>query len=415
MARDKGSTGREAVTHKGRRVEGLWQRTTSDGATRFDAVTKVNGRVVRRVLSAQTVTEAIRERGELLVELRGAAPRGESVTFAEARKAYVAHLETLAGTGERSTRSSAAASERLVRFKSLEVLRLDEIGSPEFSAAVAELRRAGFAAWTVKTTIGAFSAMWTYSARERGWCSESARPVLSTPVKISKTNARQARRLNEGQLHDLVQSATDAGKPLVAILAFTGLRISEARGLTWGDVDLVDGEIRVDRQLDDNGKPTRLLKAEASRRSVPIPPQLSTILIDHLAEQEKLDRGREGDWVLMSVRRAAYSNRRALVLFKKAAKWAKLGDVKPHDCRHSYGSLLLDKGVPLPIVSKLLGHADVQTTARIYAGVLEGHEERARSLVARAFGGESGDHEVATAEATSPEADPETAEMQGVS
>jgi len=54
-------------------------------------------------------------------------------------------------------------------------------------------------------------------------------------------------------------------------------------------------------------------------------------------------------------------------------------------------------------VSKLLGHADVQTTARIYAGVLEGHEECARSLVARAFAVESGDHEVAMEETGDPE------------
>jgi integrase len=404
---------RSPVVHKGQRVEGLWQRTTSDGEIRFDAVTKVRGRVVRRVLSAQTVTDAIRERHELLVELRGTQPRGESAIFSEARKAYVAHLEALAGTGERSTRSSKAASERLVRFKTLEDLRLDEIGSPEFSEAVAGLRKAGFAAWTIKTTIGAFSAMWTYSARERGWCSESARPTLSTPVKINRTNARQARRLNDGQLHDLVQSATDVGKPLVAILAYTGLRISEVLALTWEHIDFVDGEIRVEQQMGRDGKATERLKAESSRRSVPIPPALSTILIEHLAKAEEIERSAPGDFVLMSACRTAFTHRRALTLFGKAVKKAKLGHVVPHDTRHSYGSRLLDRGVPLPTVSEWLGHASVEITARIYAGVLEGRtKEQRQSLVELAFG--SGDHEVATDAVSSTDETTQTPEMQEV-
>ncbi len=62
-------------------------------------------------------------------------------------------------------------------------------------------------------------------------------------------------------------------------------------------------------------------------------------------------------------------------------------------CGIPYGSILLDKGVPLPTISRLLGHANVQTTAtRIYAGVLEGREQRTIDLVNRAFTVESGDH-----------------------
>jgi integrase len=176
----------------------------------------------------------------------------------------------------------------------------------------------------------------------------------------------------------------------------------------------VDGEIRVERQMDAHDKPTELLKAESSRRSVPIPGPVSVVLTDLLAREVELDRGREGDFVLMSARRTAYSKRRAHVLFGKAAKRAKLGVARPHDCRHSYGSLLLDKGVPLPTVSKLLGHANGQTTARIYAGVLEGHEQRTQALVELAFAG-SGDHEVATATEAITEAEEETPDMQGVS
>jgi integrase len=84
----------------------------------------------------------------------------------------------------------------------------------------------------------------------------------------------------------------------------------------------------------------------------------------------------------MSARRTAYTKRRAHALFAKAARKAKLEGVRPHDCRHSYGSILLDKGVPLPAVSQLLGHSNVTTTARVYAGVVEGRQQQTHALVA---------------------------------
>jgi hypothetical protein len=49
----------------------------------------------------------------------------------------------------------------------------------------------------------------------------------------------------------------------------------------------------------------------------------------------------------------------------------------------------------LPTVSRLLGHSNVATTARVYAGVVEGREDVTRALVGAAFA-RSGDREVAT-------------------
>jgi site-specific recombinase XerD len=83
--------------------------------------------------------------------------------------------------------------------------------------------------------------------------------------------------------------------------------------------------------------------------------------------------------------------------------------VRPHDLRHSYGSILLDKGVSIPAVSRLLGPANVQTTASIYAGIVEGREQRTINLVNQAFAVESGDHEVTTGDEET-----KTRDMQGV-
>jgi hypothetical protein len=71
--------------------------------------------------------------------------------------------------------------------------------------------------------------------------------------------------------------------------------------------------------------------------------------------------------------------------------------------------------VPLPAVSRLLGHANVQTTARIYADVLEGREQHTMNLVNRAFAVDSGDHAVTTDDAAPTLGTAETPDYQGVS
>jgi integrase len=46
-------------------------------------------------------------------------------------------------------------------------------------------------------------------------------------------------------------------------------------------------------------------------------------------------------------------------------KKAKLSDVRVHDLRHTFASLLVSGGMSLPMIGKLLGHTQVQTTQRI--------------------------------------------------
>ena len=58
-----------------------------------------------------------------------------------------------------------------------------------------------------------------------------------------------------------------------------------------------------------------------------------------------------------------------------------------HNLRHSAASLLLAEGVPVKVVSEMLGHSDVATTLRIYAHVLEGAQEQATSIMEKLFNG----------------------------
>lgn len=52
----------------------------------------------------------------------------------------------------------------------------------------------------------------------------------------------------------------------------------------------------------------------------------------------------------------------------------------PHDLRHTAGTIMLRKGVPVEVVSKMLGHADISITYKVYRHVLE--SERREHVIA---------------------------------
>lgn len=45
--------------------------------------------------------------------------------------------------------------------------------------------------------------------------------------------------------------------------------------------------------------------------------------------------------------------------------------LRPHDLRHTYGSLLMSEGVSLKTISDLMGHASIEVTANIYLHSLD--------------------------------------------
>jgi len=200
--------------------------------------------------------------------------------------------------------------------------------------------------------------------------------------------------------------------PAVFTAASVGLRRGEVMGLTWEDVDLERGVLRVRqaRVMGVEGIETGGPKTVNSRRDVHLPPSLVAVLRDHRAaqEREQQEAGRAwvgtgavfatvlGDWthpdnlkralesvVLWSdpargegdVWRGVPREKRAALMGAVEAG-EKLPAVSPHDLRHTYATLALRRGVPVEVVSKVLGHARVSITLDVYRHVLD-NERRA--------------------------------------
>jgi integrase len=226
------------------------------------------------------------------------------------------------------------------------------------------------------------------------------------------------------RLHEIGSMLFNAGVCRLWVAVFTavsiGLRRSEVMGLRWKDVDLEKGLIRVRHTATvTKSKPTRdeLTKTDHSRRDILIPPSLIAALEAHrqiqlkereIAEDAWQNTGavfatKTGEWVHPdNLKRALndiveWSNwefynepdkrgvARGHRMFKATERKGiealiqdgeALLHLTPHDLRHTYATLALRSGVPIEVVSKNLGHADIATTYRIYRHVLESEKRQ---------------------------------------
>jgi integrase len=67
--------------------------------------------------------------------------------------------------------------------------------------------------------------------------------------------------------------------------------------------------------------------------------------------------------------------------FKKLARKAGFGDIRFHDLRHTFASLMLLRGAKPKVISEALGHASVAFTMDVYSHIIEGMQEDAMALL----------------------------------
>ncbi len=173
--------------------------------------------------------------------------------------------------------------------------------------------------------------------------------------RISIGEPRQ-RFLNPKEIAQLVYSCYESSHPflgsVVELLILTGARCGEIRLATWSNIDL-DGD-RLFVPISKNGKKRTIFLSENAKKiiktlrfkseALALPVSLNAFLITNP------QTGRP------------YNDFQAA--FKKARDNAGIRDVRIHDLRHTYASLLVQNGVTLYEVQKLLGHSSPNMTQR---------------------------------------------------
>jgi integrase len=206
---------------------------------------------------------------------------------------------------------------------------------------------------------------------------------------------REHQVLGAAQVNALVAGTRDDPMHALWCLLLTGgLRLGEALGLCWGDLDLDRSELRVQRSLvrPTNGADWLLEapKTEKGRRAVPLVAVTVQALRAHHDRQqvERLVAGdgyaaHDGGGFIFATERGEPLEGTAVYkyLWRPTLKRLGLPLVRLHDCRHSAATLWLEAGLPLKLVQELLGHSSIAITGDVYAHILPDYRRQAADVL----------------------------------
>jgi len=198
------------------------------------------------------------------------------------------------------------------------------------------------------------------------------------------------RTLTPGELEVLLENASsNQFYPVYYTAVSSGLRQAELLGLRWRDIDPdITMSISVNRVLYKRRGVCRFEepKTNHSRRRVSMTPKLAAFLREYRAEREALYRqlGKPlnlDDLVFASIEGKPIDPGVLTHNFASVAKRAGLENVRFHDLRHTFASLMLLRGAKPKVISEALGHSSVAFTMDVYSHIIEGMQSDAMALL----------------------------------
>jgi integrase len=176
-------------------------------------------------------------------------------------------------------------------------------------------------------------------------------------------------------------------RDLFATAFATGARRGELLALAWPDVDLEASILTIRKSLEQTKHGLRIKETKGRKIRRLNLPEASVKLLRELKARQMETRRMFGfdyrtDLDLVFCHPDGNYIRPDVVTkaARRIAKKAGLEGVSLHTIRHSHGSQLLSLGVPLPTVSKRLGHANVHVTATVYSHALPEDEIAAAQI-----------------------------------
>jgi integrase len=166
-----------------------------------------------------------------------------------------------------------------------------------------------------------------------------------------------------------------------------GMRRGEVAGLRWSNVDIEDATERPQLRVahtrvvgGDNKAITSIPKTDSSGRPIDLDAGLVSVLRAHRSRQREQKMANRPAWTdsgYVFVRPDGlpphpghFSARFDKLIAQGLKDGVDVHRIRPHDCRHSAATGLINGGTPVKVVSEILGHADVRFTLSTYAHCL---------------------------------------------
>jgi integrase len=173
------------------------------------------------------------------------------------------------------------------------------------------------------------------------WGKAMTNPVAH--VKPLRVHNRRLRYLSHEEMTRLLDVADETLQPVLITALHTGLRRGELFALTWQDIDLKQGVVRV------------VQTKSGERREIPLSDTIRETLLTlpRCLASDYVFSGKTGQR-LVDIRKR----------FHRALKEAGIEGFVFHDLRHTFTSHLVMAGVDLMTVKEFLGHTDIKMTLR---------------------------------------------------
>ncbi len=197
-------------------------------------------------------------------------------------------------------------------------------------------------------------------------------------VSVPRPTRREMHTLTEEEVRRLFEATRgDRLHALWVLLATTGLRLGEARGLLWSDIDFAQGRLVVNRALQRQtgiGYVFVEPKTARSRRTVYLAPRTLSALSEHRRHQVEDQLAAGAEWNTSGLVFATAVGRPAdgtwvTKWFHRALAGTGIPRIRIHDLRHTAATHLLRRGVHPKVVQDLLGHSTISLTLDTYSHV----------------------------------------------
>ena len=182
----------------------------------------------------------------------------------------------------------------------------------------------------------------------------------------------EVRALSPKQVEELLSAAEgDRLYHYYVVAITTGMRPGEQAALKWSDINFDNGTLSVRRRIGYSARTVTIdePKTASGRRRIDLTDRAITALHAQ-KEQNARENLAKCEWVFPELDGEPLRVYFGLTRFKAVLAKTSIGHLKLYELRHTFATLSLIAGIPLKVVSEMLGHASIQITADTYQHIL---------------------------------------------